>query len=376
MSLVGNLEDLGLGDIFQIIFLSRRSGILAIRGKAVEGKIFFKDGVVIAAYSMDASKKIINNNVQDTVFGLFVEEGNFDFELKDPSEEIQAREPGSIFTVETGLNPQFLAMEGSRLLDEAKVKKTATPPPPPPPLPKVEPSPPTIAASTAVVPQSVVQPLQKRETVPPNKEEIPDRPVEDSFSPRSIWAEAGITEEAHIEPVVASPGLSLLKSMIFELQNPHSSSEITLLILRFASEIMNRAVLFIVKKDIIEGLGQFGVVLKQGDSNHRIKGIKIQLEEESIFKDIIMKKMNIKKRLEKNPVHEYLVKELGEKLPYETFLAPLLVRGRIAALLYGDNVPEEKPIGDTESLEIFLAQAGIAMERALLEKELSMKRKE
>ena len=375
MSLVGNLEDLGLGDIFQIIFLSRRSGILAIRGKAVEGKIFFKDGVVIAAYSMDASKKIINNNVQDTVFGLFVEEGNFDFELKDPSEEIQARESGSIFTVETGLNPQFLAMEGSRLLDESKVKKTAASPTPPP-MPKVEPSPPTIAASTAVVPQSVVQPLQKRETVPPNKEEIPDRPVEDSFSPRSIWAEAGITEEAHIEPVVASPGLSLLKSMIFELQNPHSSSEITLLILRFASEIMNRAVLFIVKKNTIEGLGQFGVVLKQGDSNHRIKGIKIQLEEESIFKDIIMKKMNIKKRLEKTPVHEYLVRELGEKWPYETFLAPLLVRGRIAALLYGDNVPEEKPIGDTESLEIFLAQAGIAMERALLEKELSMKRKE
>src|SRR3989344_4935052 len=148
MSLVGNLEDLGLCDIFQIIFLSRRSGILAIRGKAVEGKIFFKDGVVIAAYSMDASKKIINNNVQDTVFGLFVEEGNFDFELKDPSEEIQARESGSIFTVETGLNPQFLAMEGSRLLDESKVKKTATPQPPPPPMSKVEPSPPPIAAST------------------------------------------------------------------------------------------------------------------------------------------------------------------------------------------------------------------------------------
>lgn len=376
MSLVGNLEDLGLGDIFQIIFLSRRSGVLAIRGRAVEGRIYFKDGLVIAAYSNDVSQKIISNNVQDTVFSLFIEEGNFDFELKDPSEEIQAREPGSIFMVETGLNPQFLAMEGSRLLDESKVNKTAVPPPQPPPMPKVEPAPPPIAASPVTTPQPAAQPLQKRETVPPNKEEIPDRSVEDSFSPRSIWAEAGITEEAHIEPVVASPGLSLLKSMIFELQNPHSSSEITLLILRFASEIMNRAVLFLVKRDVIEGLGQFGVVLKHGDPNRRIKGIKIQLEEESMFKEAIAKKVNIKKKLEKKPVHEYFVKELGDEWPYETFLAPLLVRGRIAALLYGDNVPEEKPIGDTESLEIFLAQAGIAMERALLEKELSMKRKE
>src|SRR3972149_4281047 len=103
MSLVGNLEDLGLGDIFQIIFLSRRSGVLAIRGKSVEGRIYFKDGMVIAAHSRDASGKTISGNVQDTVFSLFIEEGNFDFELKDPLEENKEIKPGSIFTVDAGL---------------------------------------------------------------------------------------------------------------------------------------------------------------------------------------------------------------------------------------------------------------------------------
>jgi hypothetical protein len=39
-------------------------------------------------------------------------------------------------------------------------------------------------------------------------------------------------------------------------------------------------------------------------------------------------------------------------------------------MLYGDNLPELKPIGDTESLEIFLGQAGIAMEKALLQRRL------
>ncbi len=359
MSLVGNLEDLGLGDIFQIIFLSRRSGVLAIRGKVVEGKIYFKDGLVIAAYSIDSSKKLVSNNAQDTVFSLFVEEGNFDFELKDPNEEIKAVPSGSIFIAEAGLNPQFLAMEGSRLLDESRAKKPVAPPSPPPEVVRPTPEPP-----------------QKIETAPIKKEEIAPRPVEETFSPKSIWAEAGIVEEAHIEPVTASPGLSLLRSMIFELQNPHSSSEITLMILRFASEIMNRAVLFIVKRDTIEGLGQFGLVLKQGDPNRRIKGVKISPQDESIFKQTVLKKMTIKKSLEKNQVHEYLIMELGGDWPSEAFLAPLLVSGRVAALLYGDNLPEEKPIGDTESLEIFLAQAGIAMERALLERRLSMRGKE
>lgn len=386
MSLVGNLEDLGLGDIFQIIFLSRRSGVLAIRGKAVEGKIYFKDGLVIAAYSLDSSKKLISNNAQDTVFSLFIEEGNFDFELKDPNEVIKAMPPGSIWTVEAGLNPQFLAMEGSRLLDEARAKKPAAQPPSPPPLPKVEPPPPPeIVQATARPQPPEAMPPQKPEPIPAKhvpeslnrgKEEVVQKPVEESFSPKSIWAEAGIVEEAHIEPVAASPGLALLRSMIFELQNPHSSSEITLMILRFASELMNRAVLFIVKRDSIEGLGQFGVVLKQGDPNRRIKGVKISPHDESIFKEAVFKKLTIKKTLEKNPVHEYLIKELGGDWPSEAFLAPLLVSGRVAALLYGDNLPEEKTVGDTESLEIFLAQAGIAMERALLERRLSMKEKE
>ena len=382
MSLVGNLEDLGLGDIFQIIFLSRRSGVLAIRGKVVEGKIYFKDGLVIAAYSTDISKKPVSNSAQGAVFSLFIEEGNFNFELKDVIEEIKWIRPGSVFIAEPGLNPQFLAMEGTRLLDESRAGKAAAPPSP---LPKIEPPLPEIIVKPAPEPQPAEKPPQKAgfapvkhvpESLSRGKEEIFAQPLEEGFSPKSIWAEAGIIEEAHIEPVTASPGLSLLKSMIFELQNPRSSSEITLMILRFASEIMNRAVLFIVKRDTIEGLGQFGVVLKNGDPNRRIKGMRISTAEESIFKEAIFRKMTIKKSLEHIPAHEYLVNELGGRWPSESFLVPLLVSGRVAALLYGDNAPEEKPIGDTESLEIFLAQAGIAMERTLLEKRLGAIRKE
>ncbi|MEK7841321.1 MAG: DUF4388 domain-containing protein [Deltaproteobacteria bacterium] len=146
MSLVGNLEDLGLGDIFQIIFLSRRSGVLAIKGKVVEGKIYFKDGLVIAAYSTDISKKPVSNSAQGAVFSLFIEEGNFNFELKDVIEEIKWMRPGSVFTAESGLNPQFLAMEGTRLLDESRARKAATPPSPPP---KIEPPLPEVVAKPA-----------------------------------------------------------------------------------------------------------------------------------------------------------------------------------------------------------------------------------
>jgi hypothetical protein len=52
----------------------------------------------------------------------------------------------------------------------------------------------------------------------------------------------------------------------------------------------------------------------------------------------------------------------------------LISEGRIVAILYGDNLPEQKPIGDTEALEVFLSEAGLAMEKALQERRLTESR--
>ncbi len=51
MSLVGNLEDLGLGEILQIVSLSRKSGILSLQWQGKEGKIYIREGQVIRATS-------------------------------------------------------------------------------------------------------------------------------------------------------------------------------------------------------------------------------------------------------------------------------------------------------------------------------------
>lgn len=49
MSLVGSLEDLGLGDILQIVSLSRKSGVLRLRCDGGEGRIILADGMVSGA---------------------------------------------------------------------------------------------------------------------------------------------------------------------------------------------------------------------------------------------------------------------------------------------------------------------------------------
>ncbi|MEE8507433.1 MAG: DUF4388 domain-containing protein, partial [Myxococcota bacterium] len=58
MSLIGSLEDLGLGDILQIISLSQKSGVLVIRTDDDEGRIVFENGLVRGAVIKDSPRDL------------------------------------------------------------------------------------------------------------------------------------------------------------------------------------------------------------------------------------------------------------------------------------------------------------------------------
>lgn len=49
---------------------------------------------------------------------------------------------------------------------------------------------------------------------------------------------------------------------------------------------------------------------------------------------------------------------------------PIVVDGMIAAVFYGDNVPEGEPIGSIRGLELLMIEAGLAMERRFLQAKL------
>ena len=61
---------------------------------------------------------------------------------------------------------------------------------------------------------------------------------------------------------------------------------------------------------------------------------------------------------------------LGNEIPAEAYVAPLVTGERVAALLYADNLPGGDPLGDTGGLEVLLDAAGIALDRALIERTL------
>ena len=138
--------------------------------------------------------------------------------------------------------------------------------------------------------------------------------------------------------------------------------------LRFASELMNRAVILLVKDKEIVGLGQFGIELEGDSADAKVRNTRIPIHEKNLFSDALQTLLPSKFGPKTTSWNQYLFDQLGGQTPDEVFVGPLVSEGRVVAVLYGDNLPDNKPIGDTEALEIFLSQAGLVMEKALLER--------
>jgi len=173
MSLVGNLEDLSLGDIMQIISLSQKSGVLALEGESGSGRIVFLKGLVHAASvkgeledlrGVLVGKGLLDATTYDgladsaTELGLPIEEaitregklsaeqiddalkeaiegvilqmfawpsGDFSFDVRS---ELEPDDPQTLLSA--GINAQYLAMEGMRISDEQSRDGAASGPPP------------------------------------------------------------------------------------------------------------------------------------------------------------------------------------------------------------------------------------------------------
>jgi hypothetical protein len=419
MSLVGNLEDLGLGDILQIVSLSRKSGELILRSPNREGKIVFKNGQVNRAVSTDFRENIgdllvrrgivdidvikqaaelqrtlcpdqrlgtiltekhgvsketidtlVKEQIEKIVYSFFAwNEGTFVFDLGDTDEVAATSFDPLQFMLEQGINPQWLAMEGSRILDERRHRGESLEVVGEEPIPDVA----SIFASAAAT--SPFEEVQPHGSCVDSRASLSGVAAGTFNLGVELRLEFG---EDNPEPIrdkgQKTPGLHLLRGMLQELTNPALGGGIILLVLRFASELMNRAVIFLVKEDEIVGLGQFGMEAAAGISaDERVRRMRVPRNAGSVFEQVFQPGSPLKTVIGTGQWDRYLVEELGSGDASEIFLGPIISEGKVVAILYGDNVPKKRAIGDTESLEIFLSQAGLAMEKALLERRLRSK---
>ncbi len=367
MSLAGRLEDLALSDIFQILSVGRKTGIFIVNGSNGTAVIVFKNGLIVRAETNDledtlgdnlhktglikdtilnmaveVKKKLPTKSIAEVLFDfgsvsvdaiervarkriekvicrlLFWQDGDFQFELDDLDLSGKTDLLDDFgWEVSKGLSPEYLLMEGARVQDES--------------------------TQASFVP-------------------------EEEFSGMAAEEESGWDEQWE-SPPVERKDISALKSLTQELRFPNSSSEITLLILRFASDIFQRGVLFMAGRNEMVGLGQFGLDIERPDE--KVRETTLSFGESSFFRTVIIDQMiPFKGPLDRNDATtKRMIEVLGGIWPAEAALFPIIAEGKTVALLYCDNA-SGGGIGETEGLEIFISQAGLALEKSLLQRRI------
>ncbi len=538
MGLVGNLEDLGLGDILQIVSLSKKSGMLQLTSGQREGSIVFIDGQVVRAASsqfkanlgdillkhklldqktleralaeqggqsyrplgpllvekyglaQDKIEAIIKAQIERIVYSFFGwKEGTFAFQLDEPEAIGPTRLNPLDFMLEQGLSPQWLAVEGRRLVSEGRLitpEKDAAPGGgvgsveraegqgqetaiEVGPLFIIDDDGPTrsvlekafvragfevesFALTSDLVkacaervkrgqrPALLIDLIMPRldghgilgglEVMEIVAEEFADLPMmlmtdhpnaEAEKKAKELGGIAVLRKPKKIEireargvealksllhevdrriapagkagksvdiyhigtdlveefdggrPSIdslpeGSPGLYLLKGMLQELANPLLGGGVVLLTLRFASELLNRAVIFHVNGNEIVGLGQFGLDAITENADRMVRKLRLKVDADSLFARVMEQQAALKGRLGNCSTDRKLQAQLGGQEPTEVFIGPLVSDGKVVAIIYGDNLPEAREVGNVEAFEVFLSQAGMAMEKVLLER--------
>ncbi len=181
-----------------------------------------------------------------------------------------------------------------------------------------------------------------------------------------------LTGGKKIEPGRLSAENRSLKQIMTEIRSLQFTGEVTLNILRLASTMLSRGALFLHRNGGFEGLGQYGYESggDEVESAGRIREIHVPDDEPSLFHDVAVNRETYVGPFEYRYWNVKVARELGGGVPDQVAVVPLLVNDRVHMALYGDNHPGAEPIPDLEGLEMIMLQAGLAIEKAFLEKKL------
>ncbi|MCH8083650.1 MAG: DUF4388 domain-containing protein [Myxococcales bacterium] len=167
-----------------------------------------------------------------------------------------------------------------------------------------------------------------------------------------------------------SENLRTLRAVSERIRDPANHGEVLKLVLKFASERLSRVAMFMVRDEMALGVAQIGLPRGGGPDDAQFREIELPAADVEWFKSVLDARTSLC-----SPVigdgDRALARRIGDREPAQAYVAPIVSGGRVVALLYGDNLPGEESVGDTSVIEIALHEAGLALERVLLERALA-----
>lgn len=169
------------------------------------------------------------------------------------------------------------------------------------------------------------------------------------------------------EGSLSPDSLARLKQVSARIRDPASRGEVLPQVLRFASETLSRVAMFMIRDDTAQGIAQVGLPKAGGPDQRGLREVTLPHREPAWFRRVFDSRGPVR-AAPADEGDQGLAVLLGNAIPEEAYVAPIESGEQIVALLYADNLPGGEPIGDTSALEVVLHQAGLALDRAWLER--------
>lgn len=347
LSFVGTLQDLPLPDLLQALASGRKSGRLTLSSRDAYGVLLLRNGLIVYAAS---------NAARETLGNLLVSRGLLGEAALQEALEIQhhvdeTRRLGQILLsrrlvssddladvlrqqVEGVLSELMRWPEGFFRFDSQEVPRTAGEP----------------------------------------QVDVGDFLLQEGVPAEGMMLEAArLLDEARRRgrpPATATARqLAALKAVLAGLRAPAVTNEVSQQLLGFARGVVGRAVLFAARSDGFRALGQTGLALGK-DAAQAIRALLLPWDDTSVLSHVAARQESFRGRLPKTPGNEALVAGLGGGQPGDAVALPLVVGSHTALVLYGDDLPNHRPLGEVDGLELLALQIGLALEKNLLELKL------
>lgn len=166
----------------------------------------------------------------------------------------------------------------------------------------------------------------------------------------------------------------LLCSMLAEMKQHSFEAEISLMIMRYASELAARGILFMIKDAKLCGLGQFGLNHgAEGESaDEMVRELSLPLEADGVFARVVRTGEPFIGAMPDTYWFAELLSRIGGFGHELTlFVLPLTCNESSVYVIYGDNYPGNSEIGGLGELVALASQASLALERIALQRRVT-----
>ncbi len=168
-------------------------------------------------------------------------------------------------------------------------------------------------------------------------------------------------------------GVARLRRVYGDLRSGLISATVALNLMHIISESVERAVLFLVRRDHLVSLGAFGSAADGRPLAERMRGRNLPLDVDSALSRAYDTGEVQNVTFDGATLPEELRLLLGPPRAGQVVVFPVLGAQRVISVIYTDNGDRNQPIEDIDILELATAQVGMAFENELLRRQIQQK---